>query len=248
MARSWVSRSIEALSELVWRPSCGLCDRPATTQGLCAACDRKLQATESAPEQRWSLAIADRPLLAYGIYDGALKRAIAALKYDGQTRLARPLGQALGRLWLEPAPEGAIGAAVQQAQHLAPVVIPIPLHDNRQRQRGFNQAELLAEGFCDVTGLRLMRSGLRRVRDTKAQFSLGRSDRVANLRDAFAIGPALLREPPQRALLLDDIYTSGATVQAAIAGLRAAGWSVAAVAVVARSVGAMAPHPKRRDS
>lgn len=248
MARSWVSRSIEALSELVWRPPCGLCDRPATTQGFCTNCDRKLQGTLLPRDRAWSLAIADRPLLAYGLYDGALKRAIAALKYGGQTRLARPLGHTLGRLWLEPEPAGAIGAAVQRAKRLDPVVIPIPLHENRQRQRGFNQAELLAESFCDVTGLRLLRSGLRRVRDTEAQFALNRGDRAANLRDAFAIGPALLREPPQRVLLLDDIYTSGATVQAAIAGLRAAGWSVAAVAVVARSAREIAPAPKRRDS
>ncbi|HEY9689981.1 MAG TPA: ComF family protein, partial [Coleofasciculaceae cyanobacterium] len=98
MAKSWVSRSIEALSELVWRPPCALCDRPSQTQGLCGACDRKLVATQLPDDRRWTTIDRGLPLLAWGLYDGALKRAIATLKYDGQTKLATALGHGLGRM------------------------------------------------------------------------------------------------------------------------------------------------------
>lgn len=253
MAKSWVSRSIEALSELVWRSPCALCDRPSQAQGLCTACDRKLVATQLPADRRWLTIAPGLPLLAWGLYDGALKRAIATLKYDGQTKLATALGHGLGRMWLEPSPTSPIAPIVQRLMCESPLVIPIPLHENRQRDRGFNQAELLAVSFCDVTGLTLARSGLRRVRDTQTQFSLKTGDRVANLRDAFTIGSSLLQQRPRSVILVDDIYTSGATVRSALERLQGAGWPVAAVVVAARSasLGPQAPPrpaPKRRDS
>jgi len=192
-------------------------------------------ATQFPADRRWSTIDQGLPLLAWGLYDGALKRAIATLKYDGQTKLAMALGYGLGRMWLEPGPAGPIAATVQRLQRESPLVIPIPLHENRQRDRGFNQAELLAVSFCDVAGLPLARSGLRRVRDTQAQFALKGGDRAANVRDAFAIDPSLLRQRSRSVILVDDIYTSGATVRSATERLQGAGWPVAAVIVAARS-------------
>jgi len=264
VAKSWVSRSIEALSDLVWQRSCELCDRPAKHQGLCLACDRRLLASQLPLEQRWgrlpSALVSSAPLfLAWGLYDGSLKRAIAALKYEGHPKLAATLGQGLGRLWLEPGTDRAMATPWQQVDRSAPWVIPIPLHEARLQKRGFNQAELLAKHFCDVTGHRLIPNGLQRIRDTQAQFGLGQGDRAANVQGAFALGPGLGQQRPRSVILLDDIYTSGATVQAASNSLRAGGWTVAAVVVVARSAQRPAPgthpptrsaptRPKRRDS
>ena len=128
-------------------------------------------------------------------------------------------------------------------QATRPIVVPIPLHPRKLKQRGYNQAELLAEGFCQVTGLPLHRQGLVRVRATDAQFSLSSQDRAKNLADAFQLGASLKRLSQARSqarsqttvLLLDDIYTTGATVQSALATLHRHQMPCLGVAVLARA-------------
>jgi len=149
-------------------------------------------------------------LFAWGAYGGALKRVIAGLKYDNQPQLARPLGQWLAEAWL--------------ASTLSPLqltVVPIPLHPDKQKVRGYNQAALLAQSFCDVTRLSLRCRGLERSQSTEAQFGLSIAEREQNLAQAFCLGKDFLqRSPTQAVLLLDDIYTTGATARAALKTLR----------------------------
>jgi ComF family protein len=165
------------------------------------------------------------PVFVWGAYSGTLKRAIAAIKYENHPELARPLGHWLGEAWRNG--QGAAGARV--------TVVPIPLHAAKLKKRGFNQAELLAQYFCEVTGLPLQRNGLERIRETEAQFSLSGAEREQNLAGAFTVGKGF-RHRHQRAgsvLLLDDIYTTGATVRSAAQTLRSAGISVCGVAAIA---------------
>lgn len=110
------------------------------------------------------------------------------------------------------------------------------MHADKQRQRGFNQAELLARSFCQVTGLPLLAQGLVRNRTTEAQFHLSRSDREQNLANAFQIGKDLLHRPPGcSVLLLDDIYTTGATARAAAQALHQRQISVYGMVAVAKA-------------
>lgn len=164
-------------------------------------------------------------LFAWGFYQGALKRSLTTLKYNHQPQIAQPLGEWLGQSWL---------GSPQARRDL--LVVPIPLHDSKRRARGFNQAELLAEAFCEVTGLPLSRNGLVRSRQTQAQFQLSAAEREANLSAAFEVGRSLPSQTRRRAvLLLDDIYTTGATVRAAVAALRDQQIPVYGVAAVAMS-------------
>jgi ComF family protein len=165
------------------------------------------------------------PIFAWGSYSGALRRTIAVFKYENKPHLARPLGHWMADAWLKT-PDRVIPFTV----------VPIPMHPDKQKQRGFNQAELLAEHFCEQTRLPLQAKGLERSRETTAQFQLSAGDRERNLADAFSLGAAFHKRPPTKAvLLLDDIYTTGATARSAAQTLRRHGIRVQGLIVLARA-------------
>lgn len=212
------------LLALFLKSNCPLCDRPTDAE-LCEFCQRQLQRCQlSHPTHFWK---GELPVFVWGSYSGALKRAIAALKYDNQPQLARPLGHWLAQSWLN-------SAAATRAKKLT--VIPIPLHAAKLKQRGYNQAELIAESFCQITGYKQHPQGLERVRQTEAQFGLSVQAREQNLTDAFVMGKRFYKHPPHSpVLLVDDIYTTGATVRAAVKSLRQQGIDVYGVVAIATS-------------
>ncbi|MGQ9870489.1 ComF family protein [Leptodesmis sp.] len=216
--RRLLDRGLKVLLE----SPCPLCQRSAPTE-ICNTCQRRIMACQVTPT--WDMA-ENLPVFAWGVYSGALKQAIAALKYDNQPHLAYPLGAWMGSAWncahpvLTPA-----------------IVVPIPMHISKQRERGFNQAALLARSFCQATRLPLKVDGLERQRATAAQFTLSNLERQQNLQAAFCLGRALLHQrPSQPILLLDDIYTTGATAQAAAKTLRDRGFQVKGIVVLARAM------------
>jgi len=215
MAKFWW----RSLLNLVLQPNCLLCDRPHREQ-LCPACQRRLQSyRRDDPGEFWH---GELPLWVWGRYSGALRQAIASLKYDNKPELARSLGLWLGTSWLQSPP---------LAQR--PLLVPIPMHADKQRQRGFNQAELIARSFARCADLRLAQ-GLERVRATEAMFGLQPDARERNVADAFQLAADFQRRRPrQPVLLVDDIYTTGATARAAAQVLAQAGIEVSGMAAVA---------------
>ena len=104
----------------------------------------------------------------------------------------------------------------------ANLVIPVPLYKARLKKRGYNQSELLARVFCKATGLALDITSLVRVRDTQSQTHLGRKERQENMADAFAVNnPQAVKG--KTVLLMDDVATTGATLEACAQALRKAG-------------------------
>jgi ComF family protein len=199
----------EALDMEVWqRPADGL---------LCAPCRQKLPEFERA--------------VAYGVYAGELREMVHLLKFERMAGIARPLGQRLAE-------------AIAQIESVAAkemVVIPVPLYPVKERRRGYNQAVLLAEAAINELkrrnngwSLKLERSWLRRVKDTESQFALTPRQRGLNLRGAFEVknGGALKN---REVLLVDDIYTTGATVRECALTLKHAGALKVWVATVARA-------------
>jgi ComF family protein len=210
--------AIKSLLNLFLQSHCSLCQR-STSGELCEYCERQLQKCHlQDPNTLWKEPL---PVFSWGVYGGSLKRAIAVMKYENQPQIARPLGQWLGEAWLLNSP--------RRNQKL--VVVPIPLHASKQKQRGYNQAALLAQSFCQTTGLKFKLNGLERVRETKAQFGLSVSEREKNLAAAFVVGPEFRdRHPDFPVLLVDDIYT-GATATAAVQTL--SNWGIAVSGLVA---------------
>jgi ComF family protein len=206
----------------VLQSPCALCDRPARPI-FCQDCTRRLQACRHPSA---ALQVAELPpLYGWGHYESTLKQSLAQLKYNHRPLIAEPLGQWLGELWLEVGPLDRRLLAV-----------PIPLHGDRQRQRGYNQAELIARSFCQVTGMPLRANGLARTQATTAQFGLSRRERYQNLSDVFEVGADLKKYPtPRNLVLVDDIFTTGATLKSATETLQQAGFRVTALLAVAIS-------------
>lgn len=207
------------LLNLFLESNCPLCQRP-TSKEFCQDCTRQLQRCQIC---HLSWLLADIPVFAWGVYGGTLKRAIAALKYDSQPQLAQPLGQWLGQAWLN-----------SQLASTRSIVVPIPLHADKQKQRGYNQAALLAQSFCEITGLHLQQTGLKRIRATEALFGLSTSEREKNLAMAFELASGFRRHRLKSpVLLLDDIYTTGATARSAAQTLQQMGIAVCGLVVIA---------------
>jgi ComF family protein len=140
-----------------------------------------------------------------GAYEGALRSIIQALKYEGRRALARPLAALLS----ERASEMLSGTDA---------VVPVPLHDSRQRERGFNQSADLA-GFLNPPTI----WALRRTRATLAQAELPAARRHANVRGAFTVTRHAASLKNRVVTLVDDVSTTGATLEACARALKAAG-------------------------
>ena len=199
---------LEAIVDAVFPARCPLCSRFASgAAGLCAPCRSALGAGRAAGD-----------VLALSGYLGDLDAAVRALKFGGRRELARPLGRML-----------AEGARV--AGWTAGVVVPVPLHQARLAERGFNQAALIAAAAA--RDLRVpLRDLLERTRDTRHQPGSSRAERAANVQGAFRCRARLSGE---EVLLVDDVYTTGATARECAAALRAAGAGRVRVAVIARA-------------
>lgn len=197
-----------SLLDLVFPPACGGCGRRGKLWcEECAASLRPSAVTE----------IAGIPLVAAARLEGAFQHAIHTYKYRSRPALAERLNQHL--LY-------AVRAAGIRLNALAFV----PLHSERERQRGFNQAERLARCLGRQLGLPVVR-GLSRVRPTEPQVGLSGRERELNVAGAFKwTGKAA---PPARVGLVDDVCTTGATLLAAAGSLNRAGGSVAAFLVLA---------------
>lgn len=178
----------------------------------CAVCGKRAikGATHRLCQDGYSL---DRLMSIYQ-YQGPVRRAVHWLKYRDVTGLkdilVRLMWEEIGSLGLE------FGGQA--------IVAPVPLHWQRGFKRGYNQAELLAKPLAENLGLAYQENLLRRVRDTKSQIKLKRKERLENVAAAFEIPSDSLRHVKNRdVLLVDDVCTTGATLNSCAATLKQAG-------------------------
>jgi ComF family protein len=213
------------------------------TSGLCSICGERLISpfafsaeghSSEAGEARCGLCRRLEPpyvkATAYGSYESGLRELIHLLKYNQ----VRPAAKVLGRMLAE---------AVEDLQALFGetelLVVPVPLHSTKLRQRGFNQSELIARAALKVNSsagrFQLSLGLLERRRETKSQIGLSRHQRRENIRGAFVVTRP--RELAGReVLLVDDVFTTGTTVSECARILRRAGASQVYVATVARTL------------
>jgi len=175
---------------------------------MCAAC-----ATQA---PLWAICIAAK------VYISPWKELISSFKFEDQAGLAYFLGQQMQR-------NSSIAQLVQACDYL----VPVPLSAQRLRQRGFNQALLLAQQLCSQ---RSLEQGLIRWRDTAAQSGLSRQERLGNLSQAFMVPPqSAQRLRGKRVVLVDDVMTTGATLRACTLALVSADVAKVDVVVLART-------------
>jgi ComF family protein len=174
-----------------------------------------------------------RKARAVGVYEKSLLKAVHCLKYRDRTELAPPLGRLLFSEFSRHWPPGDID-----------LVIPVPLHGGRMRTRGFNQALLLLRNWpkrmnsseYGENAVCIAPELLKRARSTPPQTGLGRKQRMKNLRGAFTV-PIPDQVKNRRVLLVDDVYTTGATADACTGALRRAGAARVDVLTLARTMG-----------
>ncbi len=226
------------LPRLSFAPICDVCwtEFPLQTLPVCQRCGDALPASPGAGISALCRVcrLAPPPFVravSYGVYQGRMREAIHALKYD---RL-HPASTGLGRM---------LAVAIAQLAGEAPsemLVIPVPLHPSKYAQRGFNQSRSLAAaalGFLRKSHpewrLTLASSTLLRQRATESQAGLTPRQRRLNVRGAFMVSDAA-RVTERHVLIVDDILTTGATARAAAQALVAAGAASVWMATLARA-------------
>jgi len=201
--------------DLVLEPYCPLCGIPylaeAPSRHLCGDCLGGVHHFDRAR--------------ATGLYQGLVREVIHRFKYRGQLFLVRPLAKML----VAPAKE-------LSRLHKIDIIVPVPLHPKRLRQRGFNQASLLARRLGPALKISVDYASLKRSRWTEPQTGLTRRQRAANVKGAFGLKtPEKVRG--KGILLLDDVLTTGETVNQCVRVLkRDGGAKEVVVLTVARTV------------
>jgi ComF family protein len=239
-AKDAVSALSRAALDLALPPLCAVCREPVKGQGLCAVCWSKLSFITRPYCERLGIpfvydpgpgilsmaAIADPP---------AYNRARAAVRFD---EISRALVHALkygDRLDLAPMMGRWIMQAGRELLAETDALIPVPLHWRRRWARRFNQSALLAATISAETGVPVAAAALKRVKATPQQVGLTRSERAANVQGAFRVPeegkPAVVG---RRLALVDDVLTSGATVEGCARALLRAGAANVDVLIFAR--------------
>lgn len=186
--------------DLVREPRCMKCGRELSdeTERLCAECTVRERSFVRG--------------LALLHYDDIMRRTVGQIKYGNRREYIEPLARLMYLKFC------------RELQSMDPdCLIPVPVHRSRLRRRGFNQAALLAHALGAQAGLPVREDILFRSRRTEAQKELSPDERIRNLSEAFSACIADEGSTPGRVVLVDDIYTTGSTIEACARALRAAG-------------------------
>lgn len=203
---------------LISDPACPKCGRPFSSKFsqrhspnfLCGDC------RNSPPHFDRALSVTE--------YKGILKQAIGQFKFHQKTALGKPLA----RLFISQ-----LSSAVDWVEYQS--ILPVPLHKRRLRQRGYNQSAILARQLARHFGIPFQAGNLRRIRHTEAQWPIKeRRKRRQNVRNAFSLrAPEKIRD--RNLILIDDIFTTGATVNECAHVLKQAGSGAVLVLTLSRA-------------
>ena len=192
-------------------PACLLCGLPLVSE-YATYCESCLKSPPSFSK-----------IIYYGIYDGALRKAVHLLKFKGIKRLARPIAELLSEL---PIPD-------------ADGVVPVPLHSKKLREREFNQTALISRHLSRQSGIPLLLDILKKDKATLPQTDVTGKERLKNVKNTFTAGKSVTG---LRLILVDDVITTGATVYECAKVLKKAGAESITVVALARSTAKHTPH------
>ncbi|MBI5234328.1 MAG: ComF family protein [Deltaproteobacteria bacterium] len=231
-----ITRLARETLDLFFPPVCLLCEQRLAVQGLCEGCLEGLNRIHSprcsvcgvpfgndkGPDRPCAQCLKKRPPFVSArsalYYNDAASLAIRRFKYHGDSSLAIPFSA----LMTEAMGKGTVD-----------LIVPVPLHKKRLRQRGFNQSLILARALSKSTGIEVDYKCLKRIRHTLPQVELKEDERLVNVKGAFKVMD-ISRIKGKRMLLVDDVYTTGATVRECSSALKKAG-AIVHVLTIARA-------------
>ncbi len=221
---SLARRALDSALDMLFPRRCGGCG--AYGAGLwCTDCDRRTRRFD-ARESRSTLRLSgetDLSVISAVPFEGALREAVHALKFGGAPHLADTFAPWMCAAWRHA---GGDDLPVD-------VVLAVPLHRARERERGYNQSEWLARRIATELRSRYTHNALRRVRATDQQALLSPVQRLTNVRDAFSANRELLHG--KRVMIIDDVLTTGATLTECASACRQAGAAGVAALTLARA-------------
>jgi len=239
LARGTLRHHLAQLAEGMWTlfypPRCGICLQSAQAAGcrfVCESCLGRLLAAEIPAVRYWQnsseIRIAVRACecdLAAWFYEQGMMALVPRMKYQNRPSLAKIFAEVAAARLQEA------HTRVLPSSEKAPVLVPVPLHSRRQRERGYNQSLLIARAFGEKWDVEVLPRALRRTHFTQPQAKLRAAERAKNVSQVFAPDRAE-KVAGRTVLLVDDVITTGATVSAcAQALLRAGAARVIAVAL-----------------
>jgi ComF family protein len=211
----------EGLSHLIYPRLCEGCSKPllAEEEVLCLNCNvyhlprtayHHIADNETAMRFAGRVDVEKATSLAYFTPDGLLQHLLHSLKYDGKKYIGTYLGKQL-----------AYDLKQINWQLGVDAIVPVPLHPDKEALRGYNQSQLLAEGMAEVWGIPVLNTAIKRVKNTESQTQKSREERIENMQGAF-VAHQQLDIAGKHMLLIDDVLTTGATLEACANALKSA--------------------------
>lgn len=191
------------------------------TDSICSRCGRLLDKPTAVCWMCHKRPLPLQQIRTAVLFSGPLPTLIHQFKYNRMFGLAAPLGDLMVQAW-------------PQWQYPTDIIVAIPLHPTREKERGYNQSELLAQHLRQALGVPHCPQVVSRIRQTQPQVSLNAAERLMNMESAFSADPQ--KVAGKKVLLIDDVCTTGATLSAAATALLTAGAETVSAYCLARAV------------
>jgi ComF family protein len=203
-----IKQLLTPITEFVFPPTCLCCHHPLHPENgrLCLHCRGQLKSVDRADQrylqalQRLRSTSITSLVTPYYFDEGPVQSLIHQLKYGGTTRIGIELGRSVGEALQKE------GEEIKDA-----ILVPVPLHRAKERERGYNQSLFISQGIREVTGLQIS-SVIKRLRYTRSQTTLTMADRMENVKDAFVPATMGVAMAGRTFILVDDVITTGSTL------------------------------------
>ncbi len=186
----------ERLLNLIYIQPCYFCGSTKSDKLICENCLKKINYLPVSVFRREN----NCNIYAVTLYNGIIKNLIISLKYKNKKRLAKIQAEIMYNYWKK----------LNLKEDY--IIIPVPIHKSRLKERHYNHMDLVAKNFSKLSGYKAVCNFLLRITDTKKQYKLHKQDRINNIKNAFNINKSKRIELSKNLLILDDITSSGATI------------------------------------
>lgn len=199
----------EKLLNLIYIKVCYFCGSSKDDDLMCKKCRSKIHYLPQSVLKQ----IREVNVYSCCIYDGLIRNLILDFKYKGKKQLASLMADLFYKYWKE--------LNISNNEYL---VLPVPIHNLRKKERKYNHMDIAVKEFCKLTNYKYNLDFIKRIKDTKKQYNLNKQERIKNIKDAFDINSENMPDKRAPLLILDDITSTGITLEEIIKVLHKNGY------------------------